>query len=374
MKFFILILLFHQAFSNNFEEIVCGIEINELYTEDFGDVEKLCIFDEINSNSQLNDIFTKMQNGYQFYYDKCQYIHYSHSCERKRNSWDTYNQIIFYNSHLESLSVNDYNFLNHITSLTASNVGLPQINRDDFKQFKNLLKLNLSHNNLTYLGNMVFRYLEHLTSLNLSNNKIQSIHIGSFDECSQILENIDLSYNKLKAFPANILDALSIKNLNLYLQHNEIELMAVPIINKDVSLNTLDISNNKLKSFRLNCTEISTLWLNDNQLEEFLSPNCSIQNLYLSNNQLEGLKIEKVASLFLSKNFRLKNLVINDVSELTVLEASNFNPNVITMTMLKNATNLVVLDLSGTYIGPLDFDTFADMTELEELKLRNTGE
>jgi hypothetical protein len=41
--------------------------------------------------------------------------------------------------------------------------------------------------------------------------------------------------------------------------------------------------------------------------------------------------------------------------------------------MLKNATQLINLDLSGTYIGPLAFDTFADMTELEELRLKNTG-
>jgi Leucine-rich repeat (LRR) protein len=281
--------------------------------------------------------------------------------------------VIFYNSQLEKLSVNDFNLLAHIESLTAANVGLKELYRDDFKPYNKLLKLDISQNNLTYLGNMVFRYLESLEFLNLSKNKIKSIHIGSFDECSQTLKIIDLSYNNLIAFPANILDALSVAKLELHLQYNEIELMAVPIVNKDISLHTLDISNNKIKNFRFNCTEIETLWLNDNQLKEFLTPNCSIQNLHLSNNQLEELKIEKVSSLFLSQNFRLKKLLINDVSEIVSLEASDFNSNVITMAMLKNATQLINLDLSGTYIGPLAFDTFADMTELEELRLKNTG-
>jgi Leucine-rich repeat (LRR) protein len=372
--FFLIFVFLHLTLANNnFENVICGSEISELFAEEYENLDKICIFNEIKSSADFENIFTKMQNGYQFYFDKCQYIRYSHTCERKRNSWNTYNEVIFYNSQLEKLSVNDFNLLAHIESLTAANVGLKELNRDDFKPYNKLLKLDISQNNLTYLGNMVFRHLESLEFLNLSKNKIKSIHIGSFDECSQTLKIIDLSYNNLIAFPANILDALSVAKLELHLQYNEIELMAVPIVNKDISLHTLDISNNKIKNFRFNCTEIETLWLNDNQLKEFLTPNCSIQNLHLSNNQLEELKIEKVSSLFLSQNFRLKKLLINDVSEIVSLEASDFNSNVITMAMLKNATQLINLDLSGTYIGPLAFDTFADMTELEELRLKNTG-
>lgn len=375
MKIFFLILIYlNSATANNFENIICGKEILEQFTGNFEEVENLCVFNEINSTADYDNIFLKMQNSYQFYFDKCQYIHYGHTCERVRNAWNTYTNLQFINSHLKKLSVNDYSLLSHILTLSASNVGLQELNREDFKPYKELLKIDLSQNNLTNLGNMVFRHLESLKYLNLSMNKIQSIHISSFDECSQTLEVIDLSFNKLTDFPVNILDALTVKNLQLHLQHNQIDFMVVPILNKDIRLNTLDISNNKIKKFHFNCTEIETLWLNDNQLQEFWTPNCSIQNLYLSNNQLQELKIRKASSLFLSPNIRLKKLVIDDVSELNYFEASNLIPNVITMAMLKNATQLVDLDLSGTFIGPLAFETFADMTLLETLKLRNTGE
>lgn len=381
MRIFITIIYFLKfceffvyANNDNYENVICGASISLLDDFDEENYENFCMFNEMRSNQDIEAIFAKLRSGYQFYYQQCININYhSQRCETKREKWDFYPNIIIHGTNLTRLVFNEYSHMEKKKTVIFSNVGLKELNREDLKPFKSVELLDISSNNLTYLGNMVFRFVQELKTLKLSANEIESIHIGAFDECSPLLQDIDLSYNKLKEFPVNILDSITTKSLSLHLNFNQIEKISTPMINKIISLDVLDISNNLLKNFTLECDQINVLWLNDNKLEDFSTPNCTISHLYLSNNELSELNVEKVSSLFLSQNIRLKKLTISDLSELSVLEARDLNANLITIEMLKNATKMENLDLSGTFIGPLAYDTFADMTFLESLKLKNTG-
>lgn len=374
MRFLILLLGIIQLTvanqSNNFENVICGNETLEVFNEEFDEAGKLCIFNKINSTTDFDNIFRKM-NSFSFVYEDCKS---GRRCERKRNGWDTYKALAFRNSNLIKLSILETNRLNHIKSFEASNVGLHSITRDNFKSLKSLEKLDFSHNDLQNLENMLFKHAPALTSIDLSNNKIDFIHAGTFDESNPKIEEINLSRNKLKSFPGNILDSfVSSKSLKLHLQFNEIETIIEPQINKNFTLDTIDLSNNKLTSFQLPCDNIDILWLNNNKMENFSNYDCSISHLYLYDNNFSELNVTKTFSLFISANIRLKSLTISSISELITFDASDLSADLITLEMLQNATNLQNLDLSGTPIEALKIDTFADMTNLEHLKLKNTG-
>lgn len=370
---FLITVFFKLSLSSEdfFKNVICGETILEHYDSDFKN--ELCVFDKIQSSNEIEKIMSELNAGYQFSYHECEYISYSSQCYEKRRNWEDYTEIALWNSNITRISFNDYGLMANKKSFIATNVGLKELNRDDLKPLKSIELLDISNNNLVYLGNMLFRFPQQLKHLNISTNKIESIHVGAFDECSPLLIEINLSFNKLKQFPSNIIDAVSSKSLSLHLQHNQIEEMSTPLVNKNFTLSELDISNNLLRNFTLSCNKINVLWLNDNKLNNFATPKCKIIHLYISNNEFNELNITQVSSLFLSPNIHLKKLVMSDVSELTYLDAHDLNVNVVTMDMLKNASRLEYLDLSGTFIGSLSYDTFAEMTSLYVLKLKNTG-
>lgn len=363
----------HFAYANNnYNNVICGNTISEHYDFNIENLENYCVF-VVKSSLDIENIFTRIRSGYQFSYQECTYIRYSNQCEKKRNEWSTYTGVSIVSSNLSRLSFNDYDYLAAKKFFDASQTGLCELNRDDLKPLKGIENLNLSFNNITTLGNMVLRFAQALIAINLSHNKIESIHIGAFDECSPSLEKINLSFNNLKTFPVNILEAVTSNVLSLHLDYNQIDEISTPLDNRIWSFSKLDLSYNNLRNFTVNCDLIDTLWLNDNELDTFATPNCTINHLFLSNNELTELDVAKISTLSLSQNIRLKKLTISDASDLVSLEAGDLNANVITMEMLGNATQLEKLDLSGTFLGPLKIDTFAEMPLLEVLRLKNTG-
>lgn len=169
MKIFFLIgvylkicVLFAYANSNNyFENIICGETIAEHYDVAYDEIEKMCVFDEIHTSEDMENIFIKLRDGYQFSYQECSYTHgYSQICEWKRHDWDTYTTITFLNSNLTRLSFNYYGLMNIKTTLIVNDVGLKDLNRDDLQKFQNVQHLDLSSNKITSLGNMLLRYAQ----------------------------------------------------------------------------------------------------------------------------------------------------------------------------------------------------------------------
>lgn len=363
----------HFANANNyFTNVICGKTISESYSYKIDNLESYCLL-VVKTSKEIDEIFSRFRSGYQFSYQECKYVRHSHQCEQKRSEWSSYTGVSIMSSNLSRLSFNDYEYLAQKKFFDASQIGLLELNRDDLKSLKGLENLDFSFNNITILGNMVLRFAQALKFINLSHNQIESIHVGAFDECSPVLEKIDLSYNKLTLFPANILDAVSSNTLSLNLANNQIDEISTPLIKKIWSFSKLDLSYNNLKNFTINCDQIDVLLLNDNQLATFSTPNCTVDRLSLSNNQLTELDVAKISSLSLSRNIRLKKLTISDASDLDSLMASDLNANVITMETLRNSTQMENLDLSGTFLGPLQFDTFAEMNMLKVLRLKNTG-
>lgn len=283
-----------------------------------------------------------------------------------------YDEILCNNTKMEKIPAILFNKFTKLTKLTASNVGIEEINRDDFRSAGLLRNLDLSNNKISKLENMIFIYLTALKIVNLSRNEINSIHDGAFEDISASLIDIDLSYNKIEKFNENnliLLGTSSDLTFNLNLENNEIAEIPQSNSSKSSKIKLLNLQNNKIKIFDSSKLEIADLIINNNQLEVLNV--IGVETLQADNNKLK--------KLFINKTMREVSAMNNEIRELNCdknlsVESLSLSGNEITREMfakLKDADKLKVLDLSHTMLGVLTVDAFAEMTKLEELNLNN---
>lgn len=334
-----------------------------------------CKVTGITSKGYLETIFNNLKVSDFRMYTCTQYC-YSESYNRiVRKDLTEYSILTFENSQFEKFPSGAFLKLSQIKTMTASGVGLTEINRDDFKSYKALQILNLSKNKIKSLGNVVFLHLESLEELDLRNNLIESIHINAFDECSKKLKGVDLTNNQLKQIYETMIDALGHSELSyLILDYNNIEEIIPPTsdTNSPRQFKVLSFSFNKLKAFNYNCSKVMSLYLDSNLLEEFMIGNCTVNLLNVTQNSLATANVPSVSKLMISDNEKLSNLKLN-VENLTNLEIRNIAAGLVTFDLLKNASKLIKLDATKTFLGTIKIDTFSEMEQLTELKLSNTG-
>ena len=312
------------------------------------------------------------------------------------------NEILFSKNLIKSLDFNEAFKFNMTKTklLNFENNKISSIKKDFFSKFSNLTVLLLSYNYFGSLKNYFFENLEKLEYLNLSNNQILTIEDGTFENLSSLiylnltnnliydlsqrlfsnlsrLEILELRQNKLESIEKHFLDGLAslkyldlsqnqIKFLNnnsfqavinleeLYMQSNLLSYLNDSLKNLK-NLSNLDLSNNKLDSFKRGevIANLTSLDLSFNQLERF---DHNQSNLF----SLKSLKLSNTDSSVISNiNFEL-------FSKLEELDLSdNFNIN-----MTKGIDKLIKLrKLNLKNINSIDCSFINNLKELEEINV-----
>ncbi|CAG9807416.1 unnamed protein product [Chironomus riparius] len=366
IKFFLIVSLTTIVASNAqnyFPNFFCG-KIEDLRRS------VKCEVTEINSTSKLQQVFEDF-NRYQLYYQAPYNGYYA----QFRKQISEYSELEFNDCNFEKFPIGTFSPLSHIKSIKAENAGISMLNRDSFTSFKSLEFLELQFNKITTIESTVLIYLKSLKLFNISHNHIESINLNAFDDCSTNLSIVDLSHNKIQTIDVHIFNALATNiNSSLYLAFNNIEEVKQSAISTigSKTIKLLDLRQNKLKKFSLNCQSVDELLLSDNYLEEIDTSSCEFKSLDIKNNSLTSIKFLNVSSLQLSDNTNLNNVSFA-FETLRKLGAASIPSNIVTYELLKNASQLTDLDVSNTFLGSPKIETFSEMTFLEDLKLRNTG-
>lgn len=111
------------------------------------------------------------------------------------------------------------------------------LNRNAFNSFVNLKLFDASSNKLTYLFNGTLEYLSRAEHINLSHNAIDEIETNVFSEITSI-QTIDLSYNKL--YNDSFLDEIT-ELKKLIMSYNQFEYLN---LSKLVDVDEVDLIGN----------------------------------------------------------------------------------------------------------------------------------
>lgn len=262
-----------------------------------------------------------------------------------------------------------------LQTLTMENSGIEELNREDFKAAGSLKELFLSGNKITRIDNMAFLHLKQLRHIDLSRNQIGLINDGSFEEMSENIQEIDLSFNAIKKFKTSFFTLMGAKtnnSLTINLSNNNIsEVEPSNSNNSSIWIERLDLQHNRIKSFDSSDLEIRELFLGHNQLENLkLLP--SVEQLDVANNNLPTIFISRLMFHLDASHNQIEALDCDATLTLKVLDLSHNKLTSAAIAQLKHAEHFEVLDLSNNPLGALRMDSFADMTSLATLNLANT--
>lgn len=210
--------------------------------------------------------------------------------------------------------------------------GIESLRQEDFIGLENLEMLDLSQNKLTELPDRVFEPLATLRNLDLSSNSFTHISEETFAGL-KLLERLYLHSNTIKSIHPAAFDGLE-QLLELKLQGNAI-----------TSMPTLKMPHLLLLDLRFNKIPVPTP-------DDLQTP------------KLEALKLGGLGL------HSLDDSLFSGFKNLHDLDLSNNQMNVFPLALQK-ARGLVILNLAGNPMGPLNWKDFENLNELKELDMSN---
>ncbi|VDL77506.1 unnamed protein product [Nippostrongylus brasiliensis] len=283
--------------------------------------------------------------------------------------------------------------ISYVKALDLSYNSLAYIARGTFKNLaKNLERINLEENIFHALP-MALSDLRNLTHLNMNGNKLTRLDEEALRGMKEVLVDLSLAYNRLKAVPTNALNGM-VRLQHLDLSKNNIKqldrLAFGTLDGTGKSLMQLNLAGNQLKSIEepgvfLYMTSLAYLDLSYNQLEHIESSTFEklpgLERLYLQNNKLRQFpikseqKMDNLRQLNLDNNLieELPDNLLNSCQRLEHLSLAGNRIHIITDKIFHSSTSkgLKSLNLAGNQISTLSKRAFQLMGNLQIIRLNN---
>lgn len=283
------------------------------------------------------------------------------------------------------------------TELLFDNCSISSIPKGIFKAFPNLKTMYTWNAGIHTVSKIDFQNALNLRVIDLSQNLINQILDSTFFWAID-LEFIDLSQNKLKQIEKNAFHGL-IRLRTLHAQSNMIENLAPGTFDLLPMLETIHLNDNAIQSIDKNLfsnnIKLKSILLNDNQIKTVAGTTFQhlrqLVHFDMHNNPTDGLDLLVVDADY--TNIRMTNCngcyigrktkkliaSYNNISYIVqngtgmVVEFDLSHNNLVSVKNLTKLVNLKNLDLSHNRIRDIDVRTFANMTQLESLKLKQSG-
>lgn len=281
----------------------------------------------------------------------------------------------------------------HLQSLDLSHNQISSLNQDDFSHLIHLENMDLSHNSISEMDYEVFKSNNKLKTLHLENNPIRNIDCSALSLVNKGA-SVFIPWKHIAEFQ---LEWCEDKKIHVSANQNEgffhtsdgkIELNCNEQSFEDINIFQMDGNQFENALEMLKCLTPSLKWLKlGGNFTETLSltsfdrfvnlEDLLIRDIQLPNFNFDMLKNQKnLASFDVSRNGlgTVSNIhVLNTLGTLEYVEiGENHLQN--TMELIQHLSPTVkALRLSGNHVGKLEANTFARLTNLQTLTLKNTG-
>ncbi len=260
---------------------------------------------------------------------------------------------------LDSLKTDSFESLFQLQILNLSNNTIRDIDPGAFNGLTELFTLDLSCNQLKKLKEGIFEGLESLTELNLQKNKVLcDVDPGAFIGLSS-LKRLDLSCSSIREIKSNIFSPLT-ELVNLDLRNCGIESIDLAAFDKLAEIDSINLSNNKLVTFK---TKSTPRTLN-------LAANKSLSSIRLTGRyyaRIEEINLEQNETRLVDFNSMFgQNNQVNVQRLKMTLEALGTDS---LFSHMKCLTALTITQLSKNSAVQLSSNSFHGLNNLESLKM-----
>lgn len=253
------------------------------------------------------------------------------------------------------------------------NSGIEKVSKSDFHNAHNLRVIDLSQNRIRVVLDSTFFWAIDLELIDLSQNKIIQIERNAFHGLIS-LRILYLQNNLIDRLAPGMFEFLPLIE-TLHMNDNRI-----PSIDRNLFAN-----NFKLKSILLNDNHIKTVdgttFQHLRQLAHFDMHNNPTEGLDLlivdadytniRNLNCQGCYIGRRTKKLLASHNNISYIIQNGTGMVADVDLSH--NNLFSVKNLTKLDSLKNLDLSHNHIRDIDVRTFANMTQLESLKLKQSG-
>lgn len=254
-----------------------------------------------------------------------------------------------WNSHMKTVSKSDFRDAINLRIIDLSKNEIEVVLHSTFFWAIDLEFIDLSQNEIHLVQRNAFHGLIGLRMLYLQNNRIDLIEPGTFD-LMPIVETIHLNHNALRSIDRNLfLNNPKLKSILLH--DNQIKTISGTTFQHLRQLLHFDMHNNPTQGLDL------------------LIVNADYTNI--RNISCGGCYIGPKSKKLLASHNNISYIIQNGTG--AVVEFDLSRNQLYSVENLTKFENLKMLDLSYNQIKDFDINTFANMTELESLKLRQSG-
>uniref|UniRef100_A0A182JKX0 Uncharacterized protein n=1 Tax=Anopheles atroparvus TaxID=41427 RepID=A0A182JKX0_ANOAO len=297
-------------------------------------------------------------------------ISYSFNCAGS----DQRTTISFINSTLDDVPKKLFDTFRNLKDATLSNCNIQNINGYSMERASSLQILDISKNALQEVKSYAFTGADNLVNLNLALNRISTIDPTAFHLLPK-LQILNLERNKLRMLDGALFTKL-VEIRFVMLNHNELELIEEGLFQENTKLRYILLHNNRISVFDemalgTNRPYLLTLW--NNRLTKLNLRNSSVEAVQVRNNSLEEVYLSPWIEQLYAENNKISQIQADRSNLISIKTLSLKNNSISTLEMVSWMQTLEVLDLTGNKLGSLSIDSFAKLTNLQQLRLERTG-
>lgn len=281
----------------------------------------------------------------------------------------------FTESKMPCIPENLFYRMSNLREFDISFTGVELLHRNEFENANNLIFFTSIHNKIASLTPSVFRNAPNISVIDLSHNLIEELKENSFIG-SERISRLHFSHNRIKNIAWNAFATLFQMD-TIDLSHNLLESIDPKLFADSGLLQTINLNNNRLMRFECaifgSLVYLVNINLSENRLQQFNS-SCLNQNrldINISGNNMSQITLFD-ASVFNAANNRINEVIIPENVTFSMRELNLGGNNITSFHQIFDRfATLEYLDLSNSKIGPLNITTFSKLRGLKKLYLRN---
>lgn len=283
-------------------------------------------------------------------------------------------ELIFDKCEMFSIPKGIFKAFPNVRTMYTWNSGIQSIEKSDFKNASNLRVLDLSHNLITFIDDSTFFWAIDLEFIDLSKNRLKRMGQQAFHGLVE-LKILYLHNNQLDIVQSGTFSVLP-KLETLHLNDNFIQIIDGRFFEKNFELSNLYLNNNNITTLSftafMHLGKLINFDLHNNPIRGSGHIHVNAVHTNLRNTSVQGIYIGVNTKKLLASNNRISYAVVENNTK-NVFELNLADNHLTSFENFTKLNRLKELDLSNNKIMDFQIYSFANMTDIEILKLRSSG-